>query len=127
MSLYEIPARLGFANLPSTALSEAFEAVLKLAKTDVAQWNGRLMVVYLPAKRRFTSAAARLGLNRYRRVVLAAAKTLEIPVLDLSVRFAAMPDPAALFREHFTEEGHALVARAVRKFLERRAMNAKER
>lgn len=122
LSLFEIRSRLGFANFPSTGLSQNFEAVLKTAKTDIAKWDGRLILVYLPAKRRFTSAGARRVLNRYRRVVLAAADALKIPVLDLSARFAAMPDPASLFRDHFTEEGHALAAREVRQFLIRHGL-----
>jgi len=122
LPLYEIRSRLGLSNFPDTALSEIFETILETAKTEIAGWNGRLILVYLPAARRFTSAGARRGLNRYRSVVFAAAEALGIPVLDMSARFSAMPDPASLFRGHFTEEGHAFMAREVQQFLNRRGL-----
>jgi hypothetical protein len=118
-SLYQIRTRLGFSDFPDHGSSETFRNVLKTAKNDIANWRGNLVLVYLPAPRRFASASARRMLDRYRKVVIEATASLQIPMLDLSVPFHRLPEPAKLYRGHFTEEGHALVARQVQRFLER--------
>ncbi len=119
VSLYQVRSRLGYADFPDESGTIAFLNVLKTAKNDIANWRGNLVLVYLPAPRRFASASARRILDRFRKVVIDATVALEIPMLDLSVPFHRLPEPVALYRGHFTEEGHAFVARQVQRFLER--------
>ena len=119
--LYNIRNRLGVANFPNEKLIKSYKSVLARAKNEVAGWSGELLLVYLPTKRRFASAAGRRKLDRFRRRVLGSSHSLDTPVLDLTIVFEALTEPERYYDEHLTEEGHAIVAQEVERFLKSRA------
>lgn len=120
LTLYRIRNRLGFANFPGAAMIDLYRTVLARAKMDVAGWDGELLLVYLPTKRRFTSSGERRKLNRFRRKTITVAQSVNIEVLDLTPVFEALPQPELQYHEHLTEAGHALVAREVERYLRTR-------
>ncbi|MFT6583423.1 MAG: lysophospholipase L1-like esterase [Alphaproteobacteria bacterium] len=116
-SIYRLRSALGFADFPDTRIVNAYSQVLRLAKDKVAAWNGRLALVYLPARRRFEAFGARRILDRYRRAVASVAHRNDIPVLDLTESFDAFENPLQLFDEHYNVEGHAFVYEKVAPFV----------
>jgi hypothetical protein len=95
-----------------TPMDEAmFRRVLGQARDETLEWNGRFVLVYLPAWERFGRSSQA---NPHRDRVLAVAQTLAIPVIDLTEAFTRHPDPVSLFpfrmSGHYTPEGQRLIA-----------------
>jgi hypothetical protein len=99
-----------------TANLEAFRAILQAAQQRTASWGGRLYFVYLPNWERYTARYRARG-NDKRDVVLAMARRLDIPVIDVDPVFRSSGDALALFPfrlvGHYTEAGHRLVAETI--------------
>ncbi len=89
-----------------------FRQILFRAKNAVHGWGGQLYFVYLPARDRYANKE-----NYHRESILSIVRDIDIPVIDLSVRFLAQEDPLSLFPYgrfgHYNEKGHELVAEAV--------------
>jgi hypothetical protein len=105
--------RLHIGMGPKDADLELFDRVMAQAKSLAREGNAKLLLVYLPGKRRFTGLIGRQFQNLARHRVLQRLSRLEIPVIDLLPAFAAHRDPIALFRGHYTEEGNRLVAATI--------------
>ncbi len=105
---------------------ELFEAVLRLANDTIRQWNGRLIVVYLPDWAAYDSPTRP---DFHRADVLQVCERLGIPVIDIDPVFRAHPDPLSLFplrqRGHYTAEGYQLVAQTLMSAVEADSFNAK--
>ncbi len=103
---------------PSQEEIPLFREVLRQAVARVAGWNGRLVFVFVPQWERYYQPAALAGRD-LRDAVLAAAGSLGIQVVDLEPVVRGHTERAELFarRElataHFSELGHALLAREV--------------
>lgn len=101
--------------------SELFAEVLDKANTTVESWGGRLHLVFLPGANRYRIGGQDPRENATRESVLATARDLGIPIIDIHEVFSAHPDAASLFARnqgtpmggHFTVESNALVAAAV--------------
>ena len=101
-----------------------FKRVLEEAVRVSASWGGRLVFVYLPEQQRFLNTS-RPGLAAEREAVLALARELGLPTVDLVPAFSARPDPLDLFNlahkpSHYNPAGHALVAARVVEYLRSR-------
>lgn len=96
-----------------------FRSVIKAAKAETESWGGRLRFVYLPSYYRcaapsFVEQALKPDStdtdNDPRFEILLAVKQLGIEVIDVTVAFAAHPDPLSLFPfrhfGHFNADGH---------------------
>jgi hypothetical protein len=109
---HEIEAAADF----ETANVEGFRAVLQTAQRRVASWGGQLYFVYLPNWEAYTPRYRARG-NGKRDTVLAMARELSIPVIDVDPVFRSSGDPLGLFpfRQlgHYTETGHRLVAETI--------------
>ena len=96
-----------------------FHNIMKIAQIEAEAADARLIVVYLPGERRFSSPVGRMFQNLLRERVLFLLKSkLSIPVIDITPVFRAHPDPQSLFIRHYTEEGNLLVAQHVLRELE---------
>ncbi|HEX5110456.1 MAG TPA: SGNH/GDSL hydrolase family protein [Vicinamibacterales bacterium] len=99
-----------------TANLETFRLILQTAQQRTASWGGQLYFVYLPNWERYTARYRARGNNK-RDVVLAMARELDMPVIDIDPVFRSSGDPLALFPfrlvGHYTEAGHQLVAEAI--------------
>ncbi|NVK12669.1 MAG: SGNH/GDSL hydrolase family protein [Rhodobacteraceae bacterium] len=93
-----------------------YDAVLQRAAEITAQWEGELVVVFIPMVERFH------GLLRHdfvhdplRRAVQAAAAEAGLQVIDLTEGFEASPDPRALYAPdaHFSAAGAELAAQII--------------
>ncbi|MFY9585830.1 MAG: hypothetical protein WAT66_00085 [Actinomycetota bacterium] len=91
-----------------------FREILQNAHAFINTWNGRMYFVYLPAWRRYIDPPAA---SDNRDAILALARGLKIPVIDIHQAFQAHGDPLRLFPfrrlGHYNEEGHRLVAETV--------------
>jgi len=99
--------------------TETFRKVLRIARDEVAVWDGQLFLVQLPSW-----DAIVLGDRRKDHFYNAAhkvAKELDITVIDLAPVFREHRDPRSLWPNgkagHYGEAGHKLVARIVNKAL----------
>jgi hypothetical protein len=97
-----------------------FRTILSQAKNSVAAFGGTLYFVSLPAWERYGNPqVANMTFTKYRDRVLALAKDLGIPTIDIDVGFKAQKDPLSLFPfrrfGHYNEEGHRVVAETVLK------------
>lgn len=105
---------------PSPVPPPLLEETLAAAKDLTTAWGGRFIIVYLPSWRRY-AAEADAGELYHRDRVLAIARRLDIPVIDIHETFRQHPDPLALFpfrvEGHYTAEGYALVASAIDSYL----------
>jgi len=88
-----------------------FRDVLAEAQRSIQAWGGTLVFVYLPQWERYADVEYA---SKDRTAVLATARSLSLPIIDMHPVFAAHPDPVGLFpfreRGHYTEEGHRIVA-----------------
>jgi lysophospholipase L1-like esterase len=89
--------------------------VLATANNRVEAWDGTLVFVYLPSVWTHMQQTRQPRQSRLRERVLATARAVGMPVIDVSADFLAHPDPASLFvlpdREaHYNERGYRLVA-----------------
>jgi hypothetical protein len=92
--------------------------VLATAKSRVERWDGTLVFVYLPSVWTHLPEPKQPRQARLRERVLETARTIGIPIIDLSTAFLAHPEPGSLFvdteREaHYNERGYRLVAEKV--------------
>jgi hypothetical protein len=109
----------GSASAFENANMERFRDVLLRARTRVERWGGRLVFVYLPDWDRYagntTLAAMKHG------EVIATARGLGIPVIDVDSAFLAHGDPLSFFPfrrpGHYNAPAHRVVAEAVLKAL----------
>jgi lysophospholipase L1-like esterase len=98
-----------------------FARVLQTAQNEVSAWNGRLVVVYLPERRRFNTKTHMVaGENHDPRLIEREVRALcaknGIPFLDVAREFEATGHPSGLWnarRYHYNAEGYAIVARAI--------------
>lgn len=101
---------------PAPAPPPLFGEVLRAARDLTAAGGGRLYMVYLPSWRRYATEA-NAGELYHRDQVLAIARGLDIPVIDIHQVFVRHPDPLALFpfglEGHYTAEGYGLVAATI--------------
>jgi hypothetical protein len=93
---------------------DLFRSVLLRAQEAVQAWGGTLYFVFLPEWPRYASPQQA---NPNREQVLAVARSLGLPVIDIHPVFQAHPDPLTLFpfRQdgHYAEAGHRVVAEEV--------------
>lgn len=98
--------------------------VLAAAHDSVSGWGGRLVLVALPAWSSVATddASLRGRLQPVQELLATISGDLGIPVIDIRKTFATHPDPAALFPfrlpNHYNQEGHALVAETVNRWLD---------
>jgi len=101
-----------------------FGEVLGVAQAEVDSWGGRLILIYLPDYMRYDAEAPVSEEAMYRQEILPVIAELGISMIDMHPIFSAQPNPASLFpfemQGHYNEEGYALVAAEVLKFLENR-------
>lgn len=92
-----------------------FHDVLAQAASRTAAWDGQLVFVYLPGWESFSDAFAP-GKSK-RQDVLATARAVGLPVIDIEAVFQQQENPLALFPfrrpGHYTEAGHRLVAETI--------------
>jgi hypothetical protein len=106
---------LSMIEQPHNLLSEA----LQQAKMLTARWGGTLYFVYLPSWNRYDADEQTAEIERMK--VLTLVRSLGIPVIDVHPSFVAHGDPLSLFPfrrfGHYNEEGHQVVADAIRSAL----------
>jgi hypothetical protein len=94
---------------------ELFREILGEAKNVSERWGGTLYFVYLPGWSHYVNRTS--VLEEKREDVLAMARELKIPVIDIHEAFQKHKDPLSLFpfraSGHYNEEGHRLVAQEV--------------
>ena len=87
------------------------------ARATTSSWGGELIIVYLPGRDRYFGPTGGAAANDLIRAgTIAAAKEIELPVLDLVPAFAARESPADLFvnaNSHLNEIGYRVVAQAI--------------
>jgi len=92
------------------------------AQDIIAEWDGELIIVYLPHYPRIDPSHEMHGDNFYRHHVLTKIEELELPLVDMVPTFVNHPDPMSLYPYglfgHFSEDGYKLVADEVLNFLE---------
>ncbi len=97
-----------------------FRNVLEEAQRSIQAWGGTMVFVYLPQWERYVDVQYA---SKDRDAVLTLARSLELPIIDMHLAFAAHPDPVSLFplrwRGHYTEEGHRMVAEELIRFSSR--------
>lgn len=119
-SLYgtDIDDERGLSMVASTERNLLTDA-LQQAQTVARGWGGNLYFVYLPSWKRYNSGPQIVELERTK--VLTLVSALGIPIIDLHPVFDAHSDPLSLFPfrrfGHYNEEGHKIVAEAVRETL----------
>jgi lysophospholipase L1-like esterase len=98
----------------SEAEIDLFGRILSRAKTHVEGWGGSLCFVYLPTWARYGDPPLQ---NRDRERVLALARSLQLPVIDVHQAFQAQEDPLEFFpfrlQGHYNDAGHRWVAKTV--------------
>lgn len=87
--------------------------ILGIAAKRAAEWDGRLVFVYLPGAKRYTSWIANIDADGSRSAVLRVVDKLAIDRVDMHEVFLRHADPRTLFDGHYNEEGYALVADAI--------------
>jgi hypothetical protein len=91
--------------------------VFAAARATTSSWGGELIIVYLPGRDRYFGPTGGAAANDLIRAgTIAAAKEIELPVLDLVPAFAARESPADLFvnaNSHLNEIGYRVVAQAI--------------
>lgn len=76
--------------------------MLARARDVVESPGGRLVFVFLPGKRRYSSSVAAWDTDGYSGLVLKAVADLGIEVIDIHQTFLNYEDPGALFNGHYT-------------------------
>ena len=90
-----------------------FGSILGSAAERVRKWDGRLIFVYLPGAKRYSSWIANIDADGPRNAVLRVIENLAIDHIDVHEIFRRHTDPRALFDGHYNEKGYALVADAI--------------
>jgi hypothetical protein len=136
LTLTMLQSRLGLGQAPATgdaevpagpaeAELELFRQILSRARASVESWGGTLYFVYLPNwtryDKRLQDSDDLRAAEGQRDSVLASARELGIPIVDVLPAFEAHGDPMSLFPfrapGHYTEEVHRLVAEELVKVL----------
>jgi hypothetical protein len=94
----------------------AYERVLRRAKEIVSGWGGDIVVVYLPAKYRFSGLLNHDFVHDpLRKMVSGAASRTGIEFIDLIPVFQMQDDPKTLYAadSHFNTKGAALAANTI--------------
>jgi hypothetical protein len=93
---------------------ELLGEVFTVAKATVTSWGGKLYLVYLPDRARYTDAHAVDFEETNRETTLRLARELGIAVIDIHSAIQSHDDPLSLFpfrrRGHFNEDGYRLIA-----------------
>lgn len=121
LKLWVLRKRLGLTDKTYRESAGQAAVVFARAAEIVRGWDGRLTVVYLPARRRYRFGAR--GDEWFDRPgVLAVLDSLDIPTLDLTDVFGSASNRSSLFDPgtgyHYTREGYRLVAEAIAEWLE---------
>lgn len=90
-----------------------FSRILELAVARAAEWDARLIFVYLPAAKRYSSWTANIDADGSRIAVLRVVDELGIDRIDMHEVFHQHTDPQTLFDGHYSKEGHAIVAEKI--------------
>ncbi|MEM7393258.1 MAG: hypothetical protein AAF492_13010 [Verrucomicrobiota bacterium] len=93
-----------------------FDELMGQAKQCAESWGGELVFVYLPGSMRYSSKS--LPDHEFHRPdILQRVQTLDIPVIDLCLRFEREDDPLGFYPYrlpgHYTPEGYGLVAEEI--------------
>jgi lysophospholipase L1-like esterase len=116
-----------------TTRMDLFRTILSLAQSHVDSWGGQLYFIYLPNWPRDEGrySPGLVALKKQRTRVLATARNLGVPIIDVLPAFQADPDPMGLlpFRKsgHYNEKGHSLVAEVVLKAIAKHAQGPESR
>jgi hypothetical protein len=98
---------------------ELVARVLVRMRDDVARWGGTLVFAYMPTRVRFSDASQA---NPHRARILARARDLGVPIVDLFEPLSRHPDPLSLYpfrvESHLNAEGYEIVARFLHESLD---------
>ena len=105
---------------PPENLTSVYERVVVDARSFVESWNGELYLVYLPIWTRYGApeeACDYSGDILLHDGVIQLARSVGLPVIDLTEDFDNLPDPLVAWpyglNGHYSEEGYRLVANRV--------------
>ncbi|WEX75593.1 SGNH/GDSL hydrolase family protein [Sinorhizobium numidicum] len=120
VALQQTFTRLGLIYPKGVGAIPEFRTVLRQAKTIVAQWGGKVTMVYVPRNDRFLGVlSADHAFDALRNIVLDSAAKEGVDVVDLSEAFSRYPEPKRLYApdNHFSQEGAAFAASIVARHL----------
>ena len=114
------------ANLPQAHPIDPslFRRVLEEAERTVSEWDGQLILVYLPWQTRFSDQGARAELDQAREKVLSVVRELQIPLIDVEPAVEKKGGATLYVRRpggHFTPQGYRVVADTILAALQPRA------
>lgn len=96
-------------------LIELMRETLREANRSVEAWGGKMYFIYLPGRAPYEST--KTGAHPDRDMVLQAAASVGLPIIDIHKVFMIQADPLGLFPmrngDHYNERGHRLVAEEV--------------
>ena len=111
---------------PLSLDSGTLKRVLATANNSVKSYGGKLVLVYLPDRRRFSGEATtiegRYDLDAIRRLMLQISGSQGIETVDIADAFGRSPDPTRLWagrRSHYNARGYELIAGQIRTFATR--------
>jgi len=119
------PVALGMGARVTEAELDLLGRVLAEARRAVEAWGGRFVFVFMPDAPRYFAVADNSHIReRVRNQVLAVARNLGLPVIDVHAAIRALPVDArrGLYvypGSHFNAKGYALAARAIAAGLEK--------
>lgn len=102
-----------------------YDQVLKRAASVVKQWDGELVVVYIPTISRFIGVLPQDFVHDpLRNMVRDAAADADLQMIDLTEFFEAEDDPKMLYAadSHFNKKGAAVAAEAIVQSLQQREL-----
>lgn len=111
---------IGIHYARATKPTPVYAQVLERAADIVTQWDGELVVVFIPPARRFQGLVSQDFIHDPLRVMVKeAADQAGLRLIDLTDAFEATDDPKSLFAadSHFNEEGAKLAASTIAKGL----------
>ena len=95
-----------------------FVKVLRKMQSEIASWNGKFIVVYLPAWNRFNRKYL-IANYLYKKKIENIIKSTNISYIDMTREFKKVNDPINLFPlglyGHYTADGYLLVAKNILK------------
>lgn len=98
-----------------------FEKVLQIARERVRAWGGAIVFVYLPSTQQFVGKRG-VTASQFHDKVIAIAKKIGLPVLDITPALATQDRPVDRFwytpSTHMNPDGYAFVVETVVRFLE---------
>ena len=112
----------GNHRIPSEETMDLLERIFAEAKATVDSWGGRLYLVYIPERQRYTDPATAELNDENHEATLRLASDLGIHVIDIHSAIQSHEDPLSLYpfrrRGHFNEKGYRLVAESVLQTIE---------